>query len=585
MSTMLSRTAARAVLVFLVGVGAVRMARAQSPAPIKVRYAFQPDCLRKAPDAACETPRGDHQLDFGPQIAVWVEKGDGSGYVESLLVTNAVAVFGIGNRPGYWMFPSNWHFPYGKRTMVLPIWAHARGRIYDSLLMQDDDGNNHRDRGLGFHEQVSSPDPYYCLTFKSASWVMDSATVDAITCPTGMFNSSKGKFVPSEPKSYYPPRNDLTKVTSSDCDVPSGNPCPHTSANEFGQLNDLDAVAAATPPYGRVFTGVWNVPVDLPDGKYALVVEVNKEFDNNAAHTHTSYQDPALPDNGLRDNIGQPSVVYRVPFDLDRTKKTQVSLMDFTGYGDWDGMTGTVHPPDSAISTTPGSGAARLMVIPEPAALGSAGTLGRVHVATDVPETTTVDPCKDAGPGDGLVKDLNIPAASVTSTEAKVSFSESVDHGHVVEQYEIRYREGDTMTDEVFAQATPAPAVIPTQPGAPASITLSGLKAKTTYVVGVRVRGGCVNQGPLATRSFTTLGFTQLTGCFVATAAYGSPLAPQVGALRKVRDRLKASSSFVAAAVGLYERSSPPVAAALRESDTTRALVRSALGPFLQLLP
>jgi hypothetical protein len=52
-----------------------------------------------------------------------------------------------------------------------------------------------------------------------------------------------------------------------------------------------------------------------------------------------------------------------------------------------------------------------------------------------------------------------------------------------------------------------------------------------------------------------------------------------------VRDRLKASSSFIGAAVGLYERSSPPLASTLRASDTGRALVRAALAPLLSLLP
>ena len=43
------------------------------------------------------------------------------------MVTNAVAIHGIGNRPGTWNLLSGPRFPYGRRPMALPIWAHARG--------------------------------------------------------------------------------------------------------------------------------------------------------------------------------------------------------------------------------------------------------------------------------------------------------------------------------------------------------------------------------------------------------------------------------------------------------------------------
>ncbi len=89
------------------------------------------------------------------------------------------------------------------------------------------------------------------------------------------------------------------------------------SATSYATLNDLDAVAAATPPYGAPYTGTWTIPTTLPAGDYALLVEVNKEFDNNAAHTHPSYTDPQLSGYGLTNNFGQPSVVYRVPIQID----------------------------------------------------------------------------------------------------------------------------------------------------------------------------------------------------------------------------------------------------------------------------
>jgi hypothetical protein len=558
---------------------ALRSSSAQpATGALTLRYAFQPECLRRDEQAPCDTPKASKRLDLGPQIAVWLEKADGT-FVDTLMVTNAVAVRGIGNRPGYWKFPSNWHFPYGKRKMALPVWAHARGRTYDTLIIQDDAGNGVAgEMALGFHESVSSIDPYYCLTFRPATWVFD---VDVISCPTGMFNSAKGRFDPTQPKSYYPPRNDLTRFFETDCDVPSCRGSIEKSAGRFGEVNDLDAVAAATPAYGGPHTDSWPVPLDLPDGPYVLAVEVSKEFDNNASHMYEAFQDPALPENGLRNNFGQPSVVWKLPFDLQRTKPLQAAVTEIAGYGDWDGETGTLHAPDSTISNTPGSGAGRLLAFTRPNLAGGEPIKGRLHVSTEFPLAPEV--CVSLPPDNGVISGLH--ALDVTDRDARIEFVEAHDRGQPVTEYEIRYLVGGSMTAEQFLEATPAPTVIPRGPGTTASVTLKELKPNVTYTVGVRVRGGCVKNGPLAQSTFTTKApvFKQLSGCFVATAAYGSALEPQVAALRRVRDRAR-DNSFVAVSVGLYERSSPPLAALLRQTEVGRVLVRAALSPIVEVV-
>jgi hypothetical protein len=550
-------------------------------APLVLRYSFQPECLRKGSQAPCDTPKASKRLDLGPQIAVWLEKADGS-FVDTLMVTNATAVRGIGNRPGYWKFPSNWHFPYGKRKMVLPVWAHARGKTYNTLIIQDDNGSGVAgEMALGFHEQVSTPDPYYCLSFRPATWVFE---VDAISCPTGMFNSAKGRFDPDQPKSWYPPRNDLTTFGPNDCDIipRAGNQCPNTSARHFADVNDLDAVASATPPYGAPLSATWAVPDDLPEGPYVLAVEVNKEFDGNASHMYEAFLDTTLPDNALRDNIGQPSVVWKVPFQLDRKTASQAAVTTISGYGDWDGETGTLHAPDSTISDTPGSGAGRLLTFTRPAIGGGSPVQGRVHLNTVVP--LGPDACASLPPDNGLVNGLKV--LEVTEKDARVEFIEAHDRGKPVEQYEIRYLVGSSMTLEQFLQATPAPVVDPGTPGTPVSLMLTELKPNLTYTVGVRVRGGCVKDGPLAEATFTTRtpSYKQLSGCFVATAAYGSALEPQVMALRRVRDQARERSGFAAVTVGLYERSSPPLAGVLRGSEAGRAAVRMALSPLVGIV-
>jgi hypothetical protein len=95
-----------------------------------------------------------------------------------------------------------------------------------------------------------------------------------------------------------------------------------------------------------------------------------------------------------------------------------------------------------------------------------------------------------------------------------------------------------------------------------------------------------VKEGPLAQATFTTLApmFKQLSGCFVATAAYGSALEPQVAALRRARDLARDRSGFAAVSVGLYERASPPLAGLLRGTDEGRAAVRSALSPIVGIV-
>ena len=73
--------------------------------------------------------------------------------------------------------------------------------------------------------------------------------------------------------------------------------------------------------------------------------------------------------------------------------------------------------------------------------------------------------------------------------------------------------------------------------------------------------------------------FAKLSGCFVATAAYGSILAPDVAAMRQVRDRLRPKSTMFAVATDLYYSTGPAAAEVLKHSDTARALVRRLLGP------
>jgi hypothetical protein len=534
-------------------------ARALAQTCMTLSYTFQPDCYRPDPSSACV--QTVTHLDLGPQIAVWIQSADGTQFVDTLMVTNLTAVRGIGNRPGRWDFLSAPLFPYGKRQMALPIWAHARGVLYDTVMMTEAvcavGGTGFPGEScLGWHEPYSSNEPYFCRPLQAGE-----INVDAISCASP-FHSEKGKLDPTT-KSYYPPRGDLTTFTAVD----------GTDPPTYAAINDLDAVAAATPLYGGPYSGTWTVPSDLAPGDYAVVVEVNKEFDSNASNLHPDYVDPNLAAYGIEGNFGQPSVIYQIPIHIDLTSGTpaQAAVSQIAGYGDWSGATGTINPPDGTISTTDlGSGEGRLLQIDGP------GGTGRVHVG--------LSPCLGCTPPPPVpsaVADLTPAVGGLTATAATFSFSNAQSNGGPVWSYQIRYMAGISMTDGDFAAAISVQQVLPGSPGSPASFSIPGLRANTEYVVGVRAVDGCGQTSAIVEATFQTpaMQFTQLSGCFVATAAWGSALGPEVTALRRVRDRLRPASVVFATATDLYYRSGPAAADVLRRSDTARALVRRFLGP------
>lgn len=74
-------------------------------------------------------------------------------------------------------------------------------------------------------------------------------------------------------------------------------------------------------------------------------------------------------------------------------------------------------------------------------------------------------------------------------------------------------------------------------------------------------------------------------GCFIATASYGSPLAPEVTTLRQFRDEVLLSSKVGRAFVAFYYFVSPPLASLIsRHSHLQAATRRFLLEPILYFI-
>jgi len=555
------------------------------------------------------------ELHFKPvprvQIAIWLEDQTGK-WVHDILVTQATGKLGIGNRPGLWNFLSSWRAPYGPRPSVLPIWAHRRGKTYPRLVFFD---TNPADKeSLGYHEGSSSDETYYCRPLTPAEH--DVISVDTMTCPSpAVFRTDKGMFDPKE-ISYYPPRNDLLAydIKNDSVDIMS-----------FGALNDLDAVTAATPAGDMPEYVTATIPGALAQGPLTAWIEVSLEHDENPSYDYDReadhYVDPRLEAYGV-EYLGQPSVVYKLPFDPRVEGFTGTST--YAGYGDWHGASGTMHPPDATISTSKGSGADRLQQYTlngETFRFGvysyGTGGAGESSDTIDPGDDTTADTgasnsggigdtgddtdnTSDTDDTDGgwghcdprplpPVTDLTLAGLSFDKVRVTYTLPAQTDPKFMLSRMRVHLLTGETPLTEEYLPVAQLPAfevVEPATPGKRGVLDVEQLWGNFTYQVGITYQDKCGNTSTVTSAAITTDAqeFQQVEGfCFLATAAYGAAWVSQVQALRWFRDAYLKASPVGRDLVRFYYTYSPPMARVVSHQPVLRGMVRVVLQPVADL--
>jgi len=580
--------------------------------------------------ATAQTSVGSSVLEIGfqptrrAQIAIWIETADGE-FKQTVMLTDLVARLGIGNRPGASQMNSGYRWPYGRREGVLPIWGTRRANApgakqFRRVIFQNRFSEGRASRTSNDH----STDKYYCLSFKPTASARDS--LDAVSCASATaFSSDKGRYItdyditdgyaepfedpvtrlgemaPLSLYSLYPPRRDAEFCSGPRCfDHPDMN---NYRSDALDVMPELDAVTTATLSEDLPRRQLFTLPSEWPQGDYVLWLEINVEGDYNEFYNDQTFATPTTPVPTGEDALpewdswaitfgypyrGQPSVVYRVPFRVDAQGVTRSSTATAAGAGSWDwrsptfGELAALDTITNDPTNAPGSGADRLRADPED---GS-----RLRVTARGPEG-----CR-----------MNRPPSSVSDIEvkpyadfrhrhewARLSFGHA-DDDHQVHRYDVRLADSPMVDAASFIElGSPAKAattfsqelVIPMEDPAGIAVDFGGMAPATTYYIGVRAIDACNAPGEIQFIEFTTTEqqFTTVTPCFIATAAYGTPLASEIGVLRRMRDRFLATHAIGRAMIDVYYGVGPQLAAIISGHEWLRDGVRSALAPIAWL--
>jgi hypothetical protein len=496
------------------------------------------------------------------QIVGWIEDAAGN-YVDTIFITQETGLHGLGNRPGVQDMRTGPRWPYGPRRDVFPVWAHKHGLTWPVVMFQNGDGDvgldgSDPDRNLSHPFLESSQEVHHCRPIRPDEDLWDSGS-----CATPVF-TDKGRLSPNY-TSRYPPRSDVARAATD-----------HVTVDMFPELNPFDTISMATPPPDAPWIVTWPITPGLPAGDYVIAIEVSKERDFNSEYNESTYPPiaaSAFEEYGVPYH-GQPSVVYRVPFQIqDGEFVSHGRTESYAGYGDPDGLDGDLRVPDTTITVdVPGSGALRLGLAVDDVSGGM--YRARVFARYEL----------DPGPPAEIT---DAAAIRVDNISADIAFTSPGDDDLIgeVAGFEIRYRPNIPITPETFETALPIDETVArASAGEMRTFELHNLLPSTNYYVGLRAYDNCRNYSTLSVIEFVTA--ERVTGevdaCFVATAAYGTAMVNDVDMLRRMRDVVLKSNVVGELAVEAYYTFGPILAGVIGESELLRDTAREALEPVVE---
>jgi serine protease len=204
----------------------------------------------------------------------------------------------------------------------------------------------------------------------------------------------------------------------------------------------------------------------------------------------------------------------------------------------------------------------------------TAANAALTNIASVTSDLTDTTPGNNTATASTVVNNP-VPAVSslspASATPGGVAFTLTVNGSNFISNSKVQWKGADRIT--TFLSSTQLTAAIP------AADILTADTANITVVN--PTPGGGTSNASTFTIATPSAGGGGGGGCFIATAAFGSPLERHVQILRDFRDRILLDSSAGKAFVQFYYRTSPPIADKIAQSKSLRFLTRIALMPVI----
>jgi archaellum component FlaG (FlaF/FlaG flagellin family) len=201
--------------------------------------------------------------------------------------------------------------------------------------------------------------------------------------------------------------------------------------------------------------------------------------------------------------------------------------------------------------------------------LGDDGVMSVVDVIGDYFEPTDVAPNEGHGIIGGSRTVITEVATNITNNSAVLNMSYAVgDSSQVQVRFAYKRSAGTTWSYSGWKSKSA---------DGDYALLLNGLNSRTNYEFKAQLEyDSTVLEG-------TTLQFTTGGGCFIATAAYGTPMAEEIQILREFRDSYLLTNPLGRAFVDVYYSTSPPIAEFIAEHPHLKVIVRAGLVPIVAM--